>query len=169
MPSSDRRSFPAGRGERRGSTLLLFPAAVLVVVALAAIAVDSTIAFLAERELANATAAAASDAAAAAIDDRAFYQGNRLELDYERVEALAHERVTSSLDPARHRRLAVEARARPPEQDGCPWTVEVRASSEVRYLFSSAVPGAPRTVRVEATSTATPRQDADRAVSCGRQ
>ena len=59
---------------QRGSVLLLFPAAVLIVLVLSAITVDSSIAFLAQRELANATAAAANDAASRAVDGQAFYR-----------------------------------------------------------------------------------------------
>ena len=70
----------AGRSER-GSSLLLFPAAVLIVMVLAAMAVDTSIAFMGQRELANATAAAANDAASQAVDNAAFYQQDRIELD----------------------------------------------------------------------------------------
>ena len=46
----------------------------LIVLVLAAITVDSSIAFLAQRELANATAAQANDAAGEVVDGHAFYQ-----------------------------------------------------------------------------------------------
>ena len=144
----------------RGSALLLFPAAVLIVLALSAITVDSSIAFLAQRELANATAAAANDAASEAVDGEAFYQGDRIMLDPAAVEAVAVERVRLALDESRHRALAVQAVASPPRGPGCPWTVRVTASSRVSYIFAKAVPGGPDEASVRATSVAGPEQDA---------
>lgn len=145
------------RGER-GSTLLLFPAALLIMLALAAMAVDSAIAFLAQRELVNATAAAANDAATEALSDRAFYQGDRIELSPGAVETVAEDRVRRLVDPARHHDLTVHADAVPPAAPGCAWTVSVSASSRVDELFGRGLPGSTRTVAVKARSTASPRQ-----------
>ena len=58
----------------RGSVLLLVPAGLLVLLVLAAIAVDGAVVFLAQRELAGAAAAAANDAATG-VDEGAFYAG----------------------------------------------------------------------------------------------
>ncbi len=140
--------------------LLLFPAAVLIVIALAAIAVDSSIAFLGERELANATAAAANDAAAQAVSNRAFYEGDRIELDPALVERVAVARARGALDAGRHHDLQVEARAVPPPAAGCAWTVRVTARARVSYIFSAAVPGGPDSVAVDATSVAAAEQEA---------
>jgi len=159
--AADPATDPGARGgAERGSTLLLFPAAVLIVVVLAAIVVDSSIAFLGERELAQATAAAANDAATEAIDDRAFYQRNQIELAPEAVERFAVERVLSSLDSGRHHDLDVQATAVAPARPGCPWVVRVRAAATVDYLFARAIPGGPDRARVEATSVASPREAA---------
>ncbi len=155
-----------GRGRQRGSVLLLFPAAVLIVIVLAAITVDSSIAFLAQRELANATAAAANDAAGQTVDGDAFYRDDRIELDPAAVEAVAVERVRLAVDESRHRGLEVRATARPPVRSGCPWTVQVSASSQVSYLFAKALPGGPDEASVRATSVAGPEQDATSG-SCG--
>jgi Flp pilus assembly protein TadG len=144
----------------RGSTLLLFPAALLIMVALAAITVDSAIAFLAQRQLANATAAAANDAATGALSDRAFYEDDRIELTPSAVEALAVDRVYALVDPARHHALTVTAEAVAPVSAGCSWTVRVVASSRVDELFGQAVPGSRGQVDVRAESTASPRQGA---------
>ncbi len=143
---------------QRGSTLLLFPAAVLIMVALAAMAVDSAIAFLAQRELANATAAAANDAATEALSDRSFYESNSLELSPAAVETLAVARVLQLVDRTRHHGLSVRAEAVPPAGAGCAWTVRVRASSRVDELFGRAMPGSKRETAVHAQSTASPRQ-----------
>ena len=73
----------------RGSVLMLMPAAVLVLVVLGAVAVDFSIAFLGERELANAASAAANDAAAAAIDEPLFRETGRVVLDCGRANEVA--------------------------------------------------------------------------------
>jgi Flp pilus assembly protein TadG len=141
-----------------GSTLLLFPAALLIMVALAAMTVDSAIAFLAQRELVNATSAAANDAATEALSDRSFYEGNRIELSSSAVEAVAVERVRQLVDQARHHGLSVSAEAVPPAGAGCAWTVRVQASSRVDELFGKAMPGSSGEAAVHAQSTASPRQ-----------
>ena len=64
-------------------------------IALAAMTVDSAIAFLAQRELVNATAAAANDAATQALSDSAFYTGNRVELSPSGVESIAVARAST--------------------------------------------------------------------------
>ena len=142
----------------RGSTLLLFPAGLLIMVALAAMTVDSAIGFLAQRQLMNATAAAANDAATQALSDRAFYQDNRLELSSADVEAVAVDRVFDLVDQGRHHGLSVTAAAT--RTAGCVWTVTVRASSRVDELFAKAMPGSSGQVAVHAESTASPRQSA---------
>lgn len=129
-------------------------------VALAAMAVDSAIAFLAQRQLVNATAAAANDAATEALSDRSFYEDDRIELSSTAVEAIAVDRVYQLVDPARHHNLTVTAEAIPPTAAGCPWTVRVRASSRVDELFGKALPGSSGQVGVHAESNASPRQDA---------
>lgn len=132
----------------------------LIVVALAAITVDSAIAFMAQRQLANATAAAANDAATAAMSDDAFYRDDRVELSPAAVEAIAVDRVHSLVDPARHHGLTVTAEASPPAGAGCPWTVRVRATARVDELFGAAMPGSGGTVEVRAESAASPQQSA---------
>lgn len=76
-----RRHRGAGRtaSHERGSALLLFPAAVMVVFALGVICVDSGSAYLARRALTDHVAGAADEVAAQAVDLNAFY-GNPAEL-----------------------------------------------------------------------------------------
>ena len=150
--------MPPRPDRQRGSTLLLFPAALLIMMALAAITVDSAIAFMAQRQLVNATAAAANDAATRALSDRAFYEGDRIELTQSAVEAIAVDRVFQLVDPARHHGLNVTAEASAPAGAGCSWTVRVNASSRVDELFGRAMPGSSGQVAVHAQSTASPRQ-----------
>lgn len=147
------------RGER-GSALLLFPAALLIMVALAAMTVDSSVAFLAQRELANATAAAANDAATEAISEQAFYQGDVILLSQSAVAAVAVARVQQLVDQNRHHNLVVQASAVVPAP-GCAWTVQVTASSRVDEIFAKALPGASGSVAVRAQSTARPQQAAN--------
>ena len=146
------------RRPERGSTLLLFPAALLVMIALAAITVDSAIAFLARRELVNATAAAANDAATEALSDSSFYEDDRIELAPGAVESIAVDRVFALVDTGRHHGLSVTAEAMPPTAAGCAWTVRVAATSRVDELFGKAMPGSRGTVAVSARSSAAPRQ-----------
>jgi Flp pilus assembly protein TadG len=148
--------LPDEHGER-GSTLLLFPAALLIMVALAAMAVDNAIAFMAQRQLMNATAAAANDAATEALSDSSFYEDNRIELSPSAVEAIAVDRVFQLVDEDRHHDLSVTAEAVAPASPGCAWTVRVAASSRVDELFGQALPGSSGTVAVSARSSAAPR------------
>ena len=130
-------------------------------VALAAMAVDNAIAFMAQRQLVNATAAAANDAATEALSDSAFYEDNRIELSPSAVESIAVDRVFQLVDESRHHDLSVTAEAVPPASPGCGWTVRVAASSRVDELFGKAMPGSSGTVAVSARSSASPRQAAD--------
>ena len=150
--------MPRLREREQGSTLLLFPAALMIMLTLAAITVDSAIAFLAQRQLMNAAAAAANDAATQAISDRAFYEADRIELSASAVESVAVDRVLQLVDAARHHGLTVTAEAAPPAGPGCSWTVRVSASSRVDELFGKAMPGSSGQVAVYAQSTASPRQ-----------
>jgi len=131
----------------RGSILLLMPAAVLVLLALAAVAVDASLAFLAEREVANAAAAAANDAAGAALRDSDFYREGRVVIDPSLAEAVA----SRSVD-ARSERYLHDVRV-DVETDGD--RVRVTVSGRVDYLFSSALPGGPHHADVQASATAT--------------
>jgi hypothetical protein len=137
--------------------LLLFPAAILVVMVLAAIAVDVSIAFLGQREVANATAAAANDAAGAGVSNQAFYRLGEVQLDGGTVHRLAVERVQAMLDPSRFHDLRVDVVVAPGGA-GCPPTVRVRATARVDYIFARAVPGGPDEAHVAATSVASARQ-----------
>ncbi|MGH9226645.1 MAG: hypothetical protein ACRD2W_23305 [Acidimicrobiales bacterium] len=143
----------------RGSVLLLFPAGVLVVLILAAVAVDSSIAFLGERELSSAVTAAANDAATKALSDNAFYGRGSVELSDSEVARVAEERVRASVDADRYHGLQVNASVQRPAGAACRWTLRVEASATVRYLFATAIPGGPDEARVDATATSHPVQE----------
>jgi hypothetical protein len=128
--------------------LTLMPAAALIFLVLGALAVDAALAFLGERSVSNAAAAAANDAAAAAVDRAAFYGDGRLVLDAGVAREVASSSVAAAgLDHLDGVTVDVVVTPGAPEV-----TVTVRA--RVSYLFSAAVPGGPDGVDVEATAVA---------------
>lgn len=128
---------------------MLVPAGILVLVILGAIAVDSALILLAERDLANRTAATAGDIANAALDDEGFYAPTAT-VGLDARKAAAYVRLVFAPDrrPGTYRRwdgdAAVEGR-----------TVTVVATAEVDLIFAKAIPGAARSMTVEARSVAT--------------
>jgi hypothetical protein len=138
--------------------LLLFPAAVLIVVVLAAIAVDSAIVFLGQREVASAVSAAANDAAGEGVGNRAFYEGGRIDLDPPTVRRLAADQVAAALDGGRFAGRQVDGAVAPATTPGGPPVVRVRASASVSSLFAAALPGDAGHVRVTASATGSPHQ-----------
>jgi len=143
----------------RGSVLLLFPAGVLVVLVLAAMAIDSSIAFLGERELSGAVTAAANDAVTQALSDASFYRGGSVDVADGEVARIVEERVRTSLDPDRYHNLSVRAWVERSAL-GCRLTLRVEASATVRYLFAPALPGGPDEARVDASASSHPVQEA---------
>jgi Flp pilus assembly protein TadG len=133
----------------RGSSLMLMPAAVLVFVVLGAIAVDFAVAFLGERQVSNAAASAANDAAGAALDPDRFYADGAIRLDPAAAARVSRSSVTAAgLDHLRDVDVQVGVAADAPE-------VTVTVEAWVPYLFAKALPGGPDGVTVEASATAT--------------
>lgn len=84
------------RDSDKGSTLLLVPSAVLVLFLLTAFVIDGAASFLAQRELADACAGAANDAAAAALDTSQLYGPGGVpgqEVDQNRAVAVTRSRL----------------------------------------------------------------------------
>ncbi|MGI8794012.1 MAG: hypothetical protein ACR2H3_12715 [Acidimicrobiales bacterium] len=135
------------RPSDRGSALMLMPAAVLILLVLGALAVDSAIVWSAQRELANRAAAAANDIAATAVDDEAFYQRGEVKLD----EAVAR-RVADAITVADGglRSVIVD------DVTVSGREVRVALRGTVRRLFGPAVGqrGRERTVYASATAVA---------------
>ena len=129
--------------------LLLVPAAVLVLVVLGAIAVDFSLAFLGQRELTGAAAAAANDAAAAAVSDAAFYGSGDgpVVLDAGRAQAVATEAVGV------RRSGGVEVTSVAVRVTGA--QVCVTVVGQVPYIFAPVVPGMPRRAVVRGRAVAT--------------
>jgi len=134
------------RGEH-GSVLMLVPAGILVLLLLAAIAVDAAIVLAAERDLAHRTAAVAGDVANAAVDDERLYGAGAVELRPDLAAAHVAVAFPSEEPPAGYVSWTASA-----QTEGR--RVTVSATAEVRYLFASAVPGGPRSTTVAASSTA---------------
>ena len=126
---------------------MLVPAAVLVLVILAAIAVDSSVVMLGQRELANAAAAAANDAATVAIDV------DRLRRD-DCIEILDGRAYEVAVNAALLQSDAVEILPSDVEVTVEDLEVTVAMSGTVEHVFAKAIPGGRRTSRVSASSTA---------------
>lgn len=137
-----------GRGAAdRGSVLMLVPAGILVLLLLAAIAVDAAIVLAAQRDLAHRTAAVAGDVANVAVDDERLYRDEEVELRADVAAAHVLMAFPPDRPPAGYVSWSAAART-----DGRRVTVAARA--EVKYLFAAGIPGVPRSTTVEATSTA---------------
>ena len=133
---------------------MLMPAAALVFIVLGAIAVDFAIVFLGEREVANAAASAANDAAAQAVDRDIFYATATVHLD----GAVAARVAARSVEAAGLDDHLDDVVTTTRVDTGAPLvTVTVRA--RVHYLFASALPGGPEGADVEASAVATARQE----------
>lgn len=137
----------------RGSVLMLMPAAVLIVLLLGALAVDSAIVYLRQRQAYNLAFDAANDAAGAGLDLEAARHDGEIVLDPVRVEAVAREAVAASgLDDVR----LVSARA-----DGTGVVVAVEVV--VEHLFVQVFGDPARdTLRVEARAEGVVRSPAQR-------
>jgi Flp pilus assembly protein TadG len=138
-----------GRGalvdRERGSVLLLLPAAVMIFLILGALAVDFTQAWSAERELANAAAAAANDAASRAVDLDYLYATGELRLLADKARFVAERSVAAAgLD-------RLDATVVDVEVVGL--TVRVTVRGRAHYLFGPAVPGGPEGADVEASAS----------------
>jgi hypothetical protein len=128
------------------------PAAVLVLMVLGAIAVDLSLAFIAQRELADATAAAANDAAGA-IDLSVFRGSGELRVD-ERQARRAAQEAYDARAAGYLREPTIDVEVTPCPRVAALTCVRVRMIAAVEYLFARTIPGAPPSVTVEAISMA---------------
>jgi len=129
----------------RGSALVLMPTAVLILVVLAALAVDQSLVFMRQRELVVAAQAAANDAAGYGVDKDEFYSADRVAFDLGRARAAATAAVQ-----ARGIVADVEVTISADRRE-----VVVVLRSSVPGLFARAVPGAGHRVAVAARGHAT--------------
>jgi hypothetical protein len=121
-------------GSDRGSVLLLFPAAFLIVLVLGALAIDAAAVYLRQRDLAAAAGAAANDAAMVGLDLAQLRGTGGLALDPAAVERA----VLDSLD----RRGVLGQLLEPPTiaviGSG---RVEVSLVAHAPYVIAPALPG----------------------------
>jgi hypothetical protein len=131
----------------RGSTLLLMPAGLLIVLVLASIAVDMSLVHLRKRQAFELAAAAANDAATAGVDQGHLRTTQAYVLDPERTRAVVADVVAAS-------DLAPQL-ARPAVVTVSGAGVRVELALEADYIFADVVPGAPDGTVVTASATAT--------------
>lgn len=130
---------------------MLVPAAVLVLLMLGAIVVDSAVVFLAQRDLVDRTAGVANDIAGFASSERSFYEEGVVELSVAEAS-----RYTALAFPAGDPPDGYASWRATATLDG-PRTVRVDAVAQVTYVFAKALPGFPETATVKAASIATAR------------
>jgi hypothetical protein len=127
---------------------MLMPAAVLVMVVLAAIAMDLSLVHLGRRELVAAAEAAANDATTYGIDEPAYRAGAGVRLDPMRVQRSVHQTLAA--------RGLVERLEQAPRVEIVGNGVRVSLAMQVRYVFAKALPGVDHTVVVTASGAAMP-------------
>jgi len=132
----------------RGSVLALVPAGFLVLMLLAALAVDSAVTYLGQEQLHDALAAAANDAVTAGIDTPSFYGSGTIKLDPVRAGRAVCVSVLAQNDSALH--------------DLHLWmtvnrdSVQLQGTAVIDGVFGRVVPGfAHRTVRASAAAVVT--------------
>lgn len=131
---------------QRGSVLMLMPAAVLVVLLLAAISVDLSLVFLRQRQASGVAIDVANDLASAALDEAAFRSTGEFTLDPARAERLGRAFIDSS-DVAGDV-VGVDIDVIGADE------VRVTLTLRVEYLFAKAIPGAADGTTVSAHATA---------------
>lgn len=121
---------------------MLFPAAVVIVLLLGALVVDSAIVYLAQRQAHGAALDAANDAVGAGLDADSFRRGE-VRVDPRRVSAVAAESLRAGADDDVHL-VGVELSA-----EGA---VTVTVRYRVRRLFGVAFGAADTTGTISATA-----------------
>ena len=126
--------------------LALVPAGFLVVILLAAVAVDSTVALLGQRQLQDLTAAAANDAAGAALADAGFYGSGAVQIDPSAAARVVCKVVAANAGGGVNDLQVSLAAAGP--------VVTVVATGTVEPVFGRHLPGATHRVSARATAVA---------------
>jgi hypothetical protein len=138
---------PAGD---RGTALLFFPAALLVMVVLASVTIDLARLHLGQRQADDLAAATANDAVTVGLDETAIRSGDGYHLDVTRVDAVVAGHLArvdrSTLRGVTARSSVQGARS-----------VTVTVTARVPLGFARAVPGTPAAVGIRTIATATAR------------
>ena len=147
MPTERR---PPGR-DQAGSTLVLMPIAVLVLLGLAAVAVDAAVVHLGQLRLSDLAAGLARDAVAA-IDERAFYEEGRIEVVGERVLRRRDARLATLVQDHGFAEVRCDEVVVVGDQ------ATVGCTATVRPIFGIVLPGGrvPTQIRAVETARATP-------------
>ena len=126
---------------------MLVPAGFLVLMLLAALSVDSAVAYLGQRQLNDAVTAAANDAATAGLSNSSFYQRGSVVLDPSATAVEVCRSMAAQGDGGLHDvRLSVGVSGA---------EVEVVATARVDAVFGRVAPGfATRQVSAEVTADA---------------
>lgn len=124
---------------------MLMPAAVLIVLLMAAITVDRALVFADQRDLVMVAQAAADDAAAVGVDIAALREGASPRFDPGRIEREVTRVVALHEEPGHP--VAIEWRL---END----TIVVELARSVPQPFTAIVPGAGRSATVSARARA---------------
>ncbi|MHB1534002.1 MAG: hypothetical protein ACYC1D_05205 [Acidimicrobiales bacterium] len=125
--------------------LALVPVGFLVLIILGAIAVDSANLFLAQRQLSDALAAAASDASTAGLSNQAFYTRGQVLIDPRLAAPVVCQAVAAqSASDLRDVHLFIAVTGP---------VIEVRGTANVDAVFGRALPGVGRQ-EVQAAATA---------------
>jgi hypothetical protein len=117
----------------RGSVLMLVPAGFLVLIVLAALAVDSAATYLGQQQLHDSLVAAANDAVTAGLSNQSFYSNGAVVLDSSAVGRVVCLTVAAQSDSDLHGltvRMAV---------DGA--SVRLEGTATVDAVFGRAIPG----------------------------
>lgn len=134
------------RRSDRGSALILMPAALLVLLILASVAVDMSLVHMRHRQALDVAGSAANDAATAAADVGDLRQG------VYRIEPAEAQRVARRTIAASD--LAPHVIGRPRVVvDGV--SVRVSLTVEAERFFTGALPGVPDATTITATASAT--------------
>lgn len=121
----------------RGSALLLFPAGLLILLALAAIAFDLSWAFQHKRQLVELADAAANDAVSYGLDEARLHRDGAYCLSADRVEASVRATLNASGAPVTVRSVQLLT----PAGAACPSAVAITLAATTPQPFSAAVPG----------------------------
>ena len=134
-------------GRDRGSVLALVPAGFLVLMLLAALAVDSAVSYLGQEQLHDALSGAANDAVTAALDDGAFYHSGAITIDPAAAGRAVCASVAAQNAPALHGLevwMAVDGNS-----------LRLQGKAQVDAVFGRVIPGlAHHTVRASVAAVA---------------
>ncbi len=148
------------RHREEGSVLALVPAGFLVLILLAALAVDSAVTYLGQEQLHDALSAAANDAVTAALDNGSFYRSGVIALDQSaagRAVCLSVLAQNASTLHGLQVWMAVDGDS-----------VHLKGQAEVDSVFGRVIPGfGHHAVRASASAVATEGPLADTAPAGG--